>query len=100
MANQLTLTPRDQLPEGVIGSQLGTPYSHNTQRFMSPLHIPCMQPPYGTLGVVDLETKELLWQKSIGTAKETGPLNIPTGLPLKLERPRQVVLYNCGRTDF
>ena len=88
MANQLTLTPRDQLPEGVIGSQLGTPYSHNTQRFMSPLHIPCMQPPYGTLGVVDLETKELLWQKSIGTAKETGPLNIPTGLPLTVGTPQ------------
>ena len=44
MANQLTLIPRDQLPEGVVGSQLGTPYSHNTQRFMSPLHVPCMQP--------------------------------------------------------
>jgi len=88
MANQLTLTPRDQLPEGVVGSQLGTPYSHNTQRFMSPLHIPCMQPPYGTLGVVDLETKELLWQKPIGTAKETGPLNIPTGLPLTVGTPQ------------
>ncbi|NKB34310.1 MAG: PQQ-binding-like beta-propeller repeat protein [Pseudomonadales bacterium] len=88
MANQLTLTPRDQLPEGVVGSQLGTPYSHNTQRFMSPLHVPCMQPPYGTLGVVDLETKELLWQKPIGTAKETGPLNFPTRLPLTVGTPQ------------
>lgn len=88
MANQLTLTPRDQLPEGVIGSQLGTPYSHNTQRFMSPLHVPCMQPPYGTLGVLDLETKELLWQKPIGTAKATGPLNIPTRLPLTVGTPQ------------
>ena len=93
MANQLTLIPRDQLPEGVVGSQLGTPYSHNTQRFMSPLHVPCMQPPYGTLGVVDLETKELLWQKPIGTAKHTGPtffgtLNLPTRLPLTVGTPQ------------
>ena len=93
MANQLTLIPRDQLPEGVVGSQLGTPYSHNTQRFMSPLHVPCMQPPYGTLGVVDLETKELLWQKPIGTAKHTGPtffgtLNLPTKLPLTVGTPQ------------
>ena len=93
MANQLTLIPRDQLPEGMVGSQLGTPYSHNTQRFMSPLHVPCMQPPYGTLGVVDLETKELLWQKPIGTAKHTGPtffgtLNMPTRLPLTVGTPQ------------
>ena len=93
MANQLTLIPRDQLPEGMVGSQLGTPYSHNTQRFMSPLHVPCMQPPYGTLGVVDLETKELLWQKPIGTAKHTGPtffgtLNLPTRLPLTVGTPQ------------
>ena len=93
MANQLTLISRDQLPEGVVGSQLGTPYSHNTQRFMSPLHVPCMQPPYGTLGVVDLETKELLWQKPIGTAKHTGPtffgtLNLPTRLPLTVGTPQ------------
>jgi quinate dehydrogenase (quinone) len=92
MANQLTLTPRDELPDGVIGSQLGTPYSHNTQRFMSPLHVPCMQPPYGTLGVVDLETKELLWQKPIGTAKETGPTifnqSIATRLPLTVGTPQ------------
>jgi quinate dehydrogenase (quinone) len=92
MANQLTLTPRDELPEGVLGSQLGTPYSHNTQRFMSPLHVPCMQPPYGTLGVVDLETKELLWQKPIGTAKETGPTifnqSIATRLPLTVGTPQ------------
>ena len=93
MANQLTLIPRDQLPDGVIGSQLGTPYSHNTQRFMSPLHVPCMQPPYGTLGVVDLETRELLWQKPIGTAKHTGPtffgsLNLKTRLPLTVGTPQ------------
>tara|TARA_B100000678_G_scaffold284156_1_gene285321 strand:- start:1537 stop:3891 length:2355 start_codon:yes stop_codon:yes gene_type:complete len=88
MANKLTLIPRDELPEGVTGSQLGTPYSHTTTRFMSPLHVPCMQPPYGILGVVDLETHELLWEKPIGTAKHTGPLGIPTRLPLTIGTPQ------------
>ena len=88
MANKLTLIPRAELPEGVTGSQLGTPYSHTTTRFMSPLHVPCMQPPYGILGVVDLETHELLWEKPIGTAKHTGPLGIPTRLPLTIGTPQ------------
>ena len=77
VSNQLTLIPRDELPEGVAGNQLGTPYSHPTVRFMSPLSIPCNEPPYGVLAAIDLETKELLWEKPLGSAKESGP-NIPT----------------------
>lgn len=88
MANQLTLIPRDELPEGVIGSQLGTPYAHRSNRFLSPLHVPCQQPPYGILAAVDLETRELLWQRPIGTAKHTGPLNIPTRLPVTVGTPQ------------
>ena len=88
MANQLQLIARADLPEGVTGSMQGTPYAHTSNRFMSPLHVPCMQPPYGILGVVDLETRQLLWEKPIGTAKHTGPLGIPTGLPLTVGTPQ------------
>lgn len=88
MANQLQLIARADLPEGVSGSMQGTPYAHTSNRFMSPLHVPCMQPPYGILGVVDLETRQLLWEKPIGTAKHTGPLGIPTGLPLTVGTPQ------------
>ncbi|MFM1896097.1 MAG: hypothetical protein RLZZ385_1171 [Pseudomonadota bacterium] len=87
MANQLTLIPRDQLPEGVAGSQQGTPYAHTTVRFVSPLEIPCQEPPYGVLAVIDLETKELLWKRPIGTARESGPLGIKTRLPLTVGTP-------------
>ena len=73
VGNQLTLIPRDELPEGEAGSQLGTPYAHTTVRFMSPLGIPCNQPPYGIMAAVDLETKQLLWERPIGSAKESGP---------------------------
>ncbi|MEQ8955058.1 MAG: hypothetical protein RL120_13080, partial [Gammaproteobacteria bacterium] len=87
MANQLTLIPREELPQGVPGNQLGTPYSHTTVRFISPLDIPCQQPPYGVLAAVDLETRQLLWERPIGSARDTGPLGIPTGLPFNIGTP-------------
>ena len=88
MSNQLTLIPRDQLPEGVAGNQQGTPYAQTTVRFISPLQIPCQQPPYGILAAVDLETKQLLWERPIGTAKNTGPFGIATRLPLRVGTPQ------------
>tara|TARA_B100000959_G_scaffold47490_2_gene48568 strand:+ start:537 stop:2885 length:2349 start_codon:yes stop_codon:yes gene_type:complete len=87
VGNQLTLIPRDELPEGVPGNQLGTPYSQTTVRFMSPLGVPCNQPPYGMLAAIDLETKQLLWERPIGSAKESGPLGIKTRLPVSIGTP-------------
>ena len=88
VGNQLTLIPRDELPEGVQGNQLGTPYSHTTIRFMSPLGVPCNQPPYGVLAVIDLETRSLLWEKPIGLAKDIGPLGLKTFLPISVGTPQ------------
>ena len=88
MSNQLTLIPRDELPEGEQGNQLGTPYSHTTVRFISPLEIPCQQPPYGILAAIDLETRELLWERPIGSAKNSGPWGIPSGLPVTVGTPQ------------
>ncbi|MBQ13749.1 MAG: membrane-bound PQQ-dependent dehydrogenase, glucose/quinate/shikimate family [Gammaproteobacteria bacterium] len=88
MSNQLTLIPRDELPEGVQGSQQGTPYAHTTVRFISPLEVPCHEPPYGILAAVDLETKQLLWERPIGTAKNTGPFGIATRLPMTVGTPQ------------
>jgi len=87
MANQLTLIPRDQLPEGT-GNQRGTPYASTTVRFMSPLGVPCFQPPYGMLAVVDLQTRKLLWERPIGSAKASGPFGIPTRLPVTIGTPQ------------
>lgn len=88
VGNQLTLTHRDDLPEGVEGNQLGTPYSSNTVRFMSPLQVPCNQPPYGVLAAIDLETRQLLWERPIGLAKDSGPLGIKTLLPISIGTPQ------------
>ena len=88
VSNQLTLTPREELPEGVQGNQLGTPYSHNTVRFMSPLGVPCNQPPYGVLAAIDLETRQLLWERPIGSAKDSGPWGISSMLPITVGTPQ------------
>ncbi len=88
MSSQLTLIPRDQLPPGEPGNQQGTPYSHTTVRFISPLQIPCQQPPYGILAAIDLETRQLLWERPIGSAKDSGPWNIPSRLPLRVGTPQ------------
>lgn len=88
VGNQLTLTPRDELPEGVAGNQIGTPYSHSTVRFMSPLGVPCNQPPYGVLAAIDLETRQLLWERPIGSAKDSGPWGIKTMLPVSVGTPQ------------
>jgi quinate dehydrogenase (quinone) len=58
-----------------------------TRPFMSPLFVPCQKPPYGTLGVVDLKTREVVWNKPVGTTNESGPfgigikLSLPMGVP-------------------
>lgn len=88
MANVQRLIPRNELPEGVDGNQRGTPYAHDTHRFISPLEIPCFKPPYGVLALVDLVTLEKLWERPIGTAKESGPWAIPTRLPLTIGTPQ------------
>ncbi|MDA1369677.1 MAG: membrane-bound PQQ-dependent dehydrogenase, glucose/quinate/shikimate family [Proteobacteria bacterium] len=88
MANIQRLIPRSELPAGAQGNQLGTPYAHATSRFISPLEIPCFEPPYGVLALVDLVTLEVLWKRPIGTAKESGPWAIPTRLPVTVGTPQ------------
>ena len=65
----------------------GTPYGEVTNLWLSPLGVPCNQPPYGTLTAVDLKTKLIAWQIPIGTTKETGPFGLKTHLPMQVGMP-------------
>jgi quinate dehydrogenase (quinone) len=88
MGNRITLYPRDVAPKNMRGGQqLGTPYAMTTVPFMSPLSVPCQQPPYGKLAVIDLQTRQLVWSKPLGMANETGPFGIRSGLPITLGAP-------------
>jgi membrane-bound PQQ-dependent dehydrogenase (glucose/quinate/shikimate family) len=89
MGSRLALIPRDKVPKEVKRYlQLGTPYAADIRMFMSPLQMPCMRPPYGRIAVVDLQTRQVLWNKRLGTTNESGPwgkkvgVRLPMGVPL------------------
>jgi glucose dehydrogenase len=42
--------------------------------------VPCFEPPWSTLAVMDLNTKELLWSRPVGSMKNSGPFNWQSGI--------------------
>lgn len=94
-ANLGRLLPRDDAPADGYGGkegdavfeQTGTPYAFVQSTFMSPLKVPCQQPPYGTVNVLDLHSRELVWSANFGTAATAGPLGIESGLPIRMGAP-------------
>jgi len=67
--------------------QEGTPYGVTKNSFMSPLGVPCHAPPYGTMTAIDLQTRQIAWQRPISTLQDTGPLGIKTGLQIPIGMP-------------
>lgn len=51
--------------------------------FMSRLgtQVPCFEPPWSQLAVIDLNTKELLWSRPAGDMSQSGPFNLRSGIP-------------------
>ena len=96
IANTTQLIPRAEadrmnIPVGPattgIYAQQGTPYAAIAVAFLSPIGMPCQQPPYGSLMAVDLGTRQILWQKPFGTARDSGPLGLASHLPLTMGVP-------------
>jgi quinoprotein glucose dehydrogenase len=67
---------------------IGTGYAHSAYGFFSPLYIPCLQPPWGALFAIDLESRRILWQRRVGLAVDSGPRGIPVHLPLLMGTPQ------------
>ena len=88
MGSRLALIPRDKVPKDVKRYlQLGTPYAADIRMFMSPLQMPCVRPPYGRIAVIDLQTRQIVWNKRLGTTNESGPLGQKIGLRLPMGVP-------------
>ena len=66
---------------------LNTPYASYGTTFVSPLGVPCNAPPWGQIGAVDLATGSLLWHMPLGSARDSGPLGIPSMVPLTIGTP-------------
>ncbi|ABM04785.1 quinoprotein glucose dehydrogenase [Psychromonas ingrahamii 37] len=80
--NQQDLGPVNTGEQGV-STNTGSPYSVSLSPFLSPLGIPCQQPPWGSVAGVNLRTGEKVWQHKNGTTRDMTalPLPIPLGMP-------------------
>ncbi|MGD9663667.1 MAG: membrane-bound PQQ-dependent dehydrogenase, glucose/quinate/shikimate family [Novosphingobium sp.] len=72
---------------GLPVPQEGTPFGLLTGAFLSPLGVPCTEPPFGKIGVVDLESGKMLWEKPLGTGADSGPFDIKSHIPLPMGVP-------------
>jgi quinoprotein glucose dehydrogenase len=63
---------------------MGTPYGVFSGPFLSPLNVPCTRPPFGLVSAIDLPSGKLIWTRTLGTARESGPWGIRSHLPLAL----------------
>ena len=67
--------------------QTGTPFAAQTAAFLSPLNIPCTQPPFGMIGAIDLKTNKMVWKRTLGTTADSGPFYIPSHIPIPMGVP-------------
>ena len=67
------IPPQDQFkpdPHGEMSPQFGLPFGQFITNFFSPLGVPCLEPPIGTISAIDLGSRKLLWQRPAGTMKD------------------------------
>ena len=78
---------RDRREVGGAVAQLNVPYAAEIAFWLTALNIPCIDPPYGYLSAVDLNSGKLLWTQTFGSALGSGALGIsvpfewPMGTP-------------------
>ncbi|WP_374301688.1 membrane-bound PQQ-dependent dehydrogenase, glucose/quinate/shikimate family [Paracoccus sp. (in: a-proteobacteria)] len=63
-----------------LNANAGAPYAVQMGPFLSPLGVPCQQPPWGFVAGADLRTGEILWKHRNGTTRDMTP--VPVGIPL------------------
>ena len=73
IATIITLFPREQIrdahraaPEVEIGPMRGTPFAMKRDWLLTPGHVPCNPPPWGTLSAVDIGTGAIRWEVPLG----------------------------------
>ncbi|HEX7931939.1 MAG TPA: membrane-bound PQQ-dependent dehydrogenase, glucose/quinate/shikimate family [Paraburkholderia sp.] len=70
------------------GAQAETPYGVFVSPFvMSYTNLLCTEPPYGMTTAIDMHTRQVLWQRPLGTARANGPFGLSTGLPIDMGTP-------------
>ncbi|QDL92230.1 membrane-bound PQQ-dependent dehydrogenase, glucose/quinate/shikimate family [Paroceanicella profunda] len=65
----------------------GTPYSVIKDRFLSPLGIPCQEPPFGSLTAIDMKTRKVNWEVPLGTVQDTVLFGVKMHAPIPVGMP-------------
>jgi quinoprotein glucose dehydrogenase len=62
----------------------GTPFGVTLNPFLSPVGMPCLQPPWGNMAGVDLRTNKIVWQHPVGTTRDSSPIPVAVkiGVPM------------------
>ncbi len=83
LAHLVTLFPatefdamRKRFPGLEVSPQSGAPFGMKRELLISPLKLPCNPPPWGVLAALDLRTKRILWEATLGTTEEIAPLGM------------------------
>jgi quinoprotein glucose dehydrogenase len=66
--------PKNGLP--ALNENFGAPYAARMAAFLSPLGIPCSEPPWGTVAGVDLRTGQIAWRHRNGTVRDASALPV------------------------
>lgn len=61
----------------VFNENFGAPYAAKMAPFLSPLGLPCQQPPWGYVAGVDLTTGKTVYKHVNGTVRDLSPLPLP-----------------------
>lgn len=98
LVNYIRLIPRNE-PEaqalkadsksnlGGPVAQEGTPFAASISPFVSPLGIPCQEPPFGQINAIDLSTGKMVWRRPFGSARDLGPMRMKSHLPFTIGTP-------------
>ncbi len=62
---------------GAPAALLGTPYALRQGPLVSPMFMPCTEPPWAELVAVDLEAGEILWRRPLGVLDRLMPIPLP-----------------------
>lgn len=87
MGIQPLSTEQSHFGLGVTAAQARTPFAALVSPFLSPLGVPCQQPPYGMISGIDLRSHKLIWTRRLGTAQDSGPMGLPSMLPIPMGVP-------------
>lgn len=67
--------PKGSLP--ALNENFGAPFAARMKPFVSPIGLPCQEPPWGTVAGVDLGTGNIAWRHRNGTVRDLAPIPLP-----------------------